>query len=59
MRTYSRIKIMERMNDGGNCSSVWLKDLYDVMNWIESHQLGWNPWQAKKSDQEMYERIFL
>ena len=28
------------------------------MNWIESHQLGWNPWQAQKSAQDMYERIF-
>ena len=27
-------------------------------NWIESHQLGWNAWQAQKSAQEMYERIF-
>jgi len=27
-------------------------------NHIESHQLGWNPWQGQKSAQEMYERIF-
>ena len=26
--------------------------------WIDSHQLGWNPWQAQKSAQEMYDRIF-
>jgi len=27
-------------------------------NHIESHQLGWNAWQAQRSAQEMYERIF-
>ena len=26
-------------------------------NWIESHQLGWNAWQAQKSAQEMYDRM--
>ena len=28
------------------------------MNHIDGHQLGWNPWQAQKSAQEMYDRIF-
>ena len=28
------------------------------MNWINQHQLGWNPWQAQKSAQDMYDRIF-
>ena len=27
-------------------------------SWIESHQLGWNAWQAQRSAQEMYDRIF-
>ncbi len=26
--------------------------------WIEQHQLGWNPWKAQKSAQEMYTRIY-
>jgi hypothetical protein len=26
--------------------------------WIETHQLGWNPWKAQKSAQEMYTRIY-
>ena len=59
MRTYSRIK-----EDGKN--ERWWETVQHVvegtysmqMNWIESHQLGWNPWQAQKSAQDMYERIF-
>ena len=59
MRTYSRIK-----EDGKN--ERWWETVQRVvegtysmqMNWIESHQLGWNPWQAQKSAQEMYDRIF-
>ena len=59
MRTYSRIK-----EDGKN--ERWWETVKRVvegtysmqMNWIESHQLGWNPWQAQKSAQDMYERIF-
>ena len=59
MRTYSRIK-----EDGKN--ERWWETVQRVvegtysmqMNWIESHQLGWNPWQAQKSAQDMYERIF-
>ena len=27
-------------------------------NWIDSHQLGWNAWQAQRSAQEMYDRIY-
>jgi hypothetical protein len=26
--------------------------------WIEQHELGWNPWRAQRSAQEMYRRIF-
>ena len=59
MRTYSRIK-----KDGKN--ERWWETVQRVvegtysmqMNWIDSHQLGWNPWQAQKSAQEMYDRIF-
>ena len=59
MRTYSRIK-----EDGKN--ERWWETVQRVVegtytmqkNWIDSHQLGWNPWQAQKSAQDMYERIF-
>jgi len=59
MRTYSRIK-----EDGKN--ERWWETVQRVvegtysmqMNHIDSHQLGWNPWQAQKSAQDMYERIF-
>lgn len=26
--------------------------------WIEEHDLGWNPWRAQRSAQEMFDRIF-
>jgi adenosylcobalamin-dependent ribonucleoside-triphosphate reductase len=59
MRTYSRIK-----EDGKN--ERWWETVQRVVegtysmqkNWIDSHQLGWNPWQAQRSAQEMYDRIF-
>jgi len=59
MRTYSRIK-----EDGKN--ERWWETVQRVVegtysmqkNHIESHQLGWNAWQAQRSAQEMYERIF-
>jgi len=59
MRTYSRIK-----ENGKN--EMWWETVQRVVEgtysmqkkWIESHQLGWNPWQAQKSAQDMYERIF-
>ena len=59
MRTYSRVK-----EDGKN--ERWWETVQRVVegtytmqkNWIDSHQLGWNPWQAQRSAQEMYERIF-
>jgi len=59
MRTYSRIK-----EDGKN--ERWWETVQRVVegtysmqkNWIDQHQLGWNPWQAQRSAQEMYERIF-
>ena len=59
MRTYSPIK-----EDGKN--ERWWETVQRVVegtysmqkNWIDSHQLGWNPWQAQKSAQDMYDRIF-
>ena len=59
MRTYSRIK-----EDGKN--ERWWETVKRVVEgtysmqkeWIEHHQLGWNPWQAQRSAQEMYDRIF-
>jgi len=59
MRTYSRLK-----EDGKNemwwetCQRV-VEGTYSIQKrWIDSHQLGWNAWQAQRSAQEMYERIF-
>ena len=59
MRTYSRIK------ENGKNERWWetvqrvVEGTYSMQkNWIESHQLGWNAWQAQKSAQDMYERIF-
>ena len=59
MRTYSRIK------DDGKNERWWetvqrvVEGTYSMQKYhIESHQLGWNAWQAQKSAQEMYDRIF-
>jgi adenosylcobalamin-dependent ribonucleoside-triphosphate reductase len=59
MRTYSRLK-----EDGKNemwwetCKRV-VEGTYNMQKkWIDSHQLGWNAWQAQRSAQEMYDRIF-
>ena len=59
MRTYSRLK-----EDGKN--ERWWETVRRVVegtysmqkNWIDHHQLGWNPWQAQRSAQEMYDRIW-
>ena len=59
MRTYSRIK-----EDGKN--EMWWETVRRVVegtytmqkNHIDNYQLGWNPWQAQKSAQEMYDRMF-
>ena len=59
MRTYSRIK-----DDGKN--EMWWETVRRVVegtysmqkNHIERYDLGWNAWQAQRSAQEMYERIF-
>ena len=50
MRTYSRIK-----DDGKN--EMWWETVRRVVEgtynmqkkWIDSHQLGWNAWQAQRS----------
>ena len=59
MRTYSRIK------ENGKNERWWetvrrvVEGTYSMQkNWIESHQLGWNPWRAQASAQEMYDRMF-
>ena len=59
MRTYSRIK------ENGKNERWWetvqrvVEGTYSMQkNWIDQHQLGWNPWQAQASAQDMYERIF-
>jgi ribonucleotide reductase alpha subunit len=58
-RTYSRLK-----EDGIN--EEWFETIERVVNgtynmqkkWVEQHSLGWNAWQAQKSAQEMYDRMF-
>lgn len=58
-RTYSR------MLPSGE-KEQWYQTVERVVNgtynmqkrWIETHQLGWNPWRAQTSAQEMYRRIF-
>ena len=59
MRTYSRIK------ENGKNERWWetvrrvVEGTYSMQkNWIDSHQLGWNAWQAQRSAQEMYDRIY-
>ena len=59
MRTYSRLK------SNGSNESWWetirrvVEGTYTIQKeWIEKHRLGWNPWQAQKSAQEMYDRMY-
>ena len=59
MRTYSRIK------ENGKNERWWetvqrvVEGTYQMQkSHIESLSLGWNAWQAQKSAQEMYDRIF-
>ena len=59
MRTYSRIK-----ENGKN--EMWWETVQRVVEGtynmqkrhIERYELGWNAWQAQRSAQEMYDRIF-
>lgn len=59
LRTYSRIK-----EDGTNerwwetCRRV-VEGTYNMQKrHIERYSLGWNPWKAQTSAQEMYDRMF-
>jgi len=59
MRTYSRIKENGKNERWYETVRRVVEGTYTMqMDWINEHQLGWNPWQAQKSAQEMYERIF-
>jgi adenosylcobalamin-dependent ribonucleoside-triphosphate reductase len=59
MRTYSRLK-----TNGKN--EMWWETVQRVVEGtfnmqkrhIDAHSLGWNPWKAQHSAQEMYARIF-
>jgi len=59
MRTYSRIK------ENGENERWWetvkrvVEGTYSMQkNHIDRYNLGWNPWQAQNSAQEMFDRIF-
>ena len=63
-RTYSRL--IDSDDGGPPRKERWFETVERVVNgtynmqkqWIEQHGLGWNPWRAQRSAQEMYERIF-
>jgi len=60
LRTYSRIK------DEDNSNEKWFETVERVVNGtysmqkdhIEQYDLGWNAWQAQRSAQEMYDRMY-
>ena len=59
MRTYSRIKKNGKNERWWETIKRVVEGTYSMQkNWIDSHQLGWNPWQAQASAQEMYDRMF-
>ena len=59
MRTYSRIKPDGKNERWWETVQRVVEGTYSMQKYhIESHQLGWNAWQAQKSAQEMYDRIF-
>ena len=59
MRTYSRIKKNGKNERWWETIQRVVEGTYSMQkNWIDSHQLGWNPWQAQRSAQEMYDRMF-
>ena len=59
MRTYSRIKESGKNERWWETVKRVVEGTYNMQkNWIESHQLGWNPWRAQASAQEMYDRMF-
>jgi len=55
---------MSSLDEGEN--EQWFETVERVVNgtynmqkqWIEQHELGWNPWKAQRSAQEMFDRIF-
>ena len=59
MRTYSRIKDDGKNERGWETVQRVVEVTYSMQkNHIDNYQLGWNAWQAQKSAQEMYDRIF-
>jgi len=59
MRTYSRIKEDGRNERWWETVKRVVEGTYNMQKErIDTYELGWNPWQAQKSAQEMYERIF-
>jgi len=59
MRTYSRVKKNGKNERWWETIKRVVEGTYSMQkNWIDSHQLGWNPWQAQASAQEMYDRMF-
>ena len=59
MRTYSRIKKNGKNERWWETVQRVVEGTYSMQkNHIDSYQLGWNAWQAQKSAQEMYDRIF-
>jgi len=54
-----------RVREDGS-KEQWFQTVERVVNgtynmqkrWIESHDLGWNPWRAQRSAQEMFRRVF-
>jgi adenosylcobalamin-dependent ribonucleoside-triphosphate reductase len=59
MRTYSRIKKNGKNERWWETIKRVVEGTYSMqMSWINQHQLGWNAWQAQKSAQDMYDRIF-
>jgi len=59
MRTYSRVKADNKNEHWWETVRRVVEGTYNMQKrWIDSHQLGWNAWQAQRSAQEMYDRIF-
>tara|TARA_Y100000034_G_scaffold133967_1_gene201089 strand:+ start:5138 stop:7135 length:1998 start_codon:yes stop_codon:yes gene_type:complete len=59
MRTYSRIKANGKNERWWETVRRVVEGTYSMQKrWIDHHQLGWNPWQAQSSAQEMYTRIW-
>jgi hypothetical protein len=59
MRTYSRLKKNGKNERWWETVRRVVEGTYNMQkSWIEHHQLGWNAWQAQRSAQEMYDRIW-